>query len=52
LRDREIKQHLLLGGDRNLNEALNQDQKLEAAKVTAGPPARLRELTGAPARAS
>jgi len=52
LRDREVKQHLLLGGDRTLNEALNQALKLEAAKATAGPPARLRELTGAPARAS
>jgi len=50
--DWEVKQHLLLGGDRTLNEALNQALKLEVAKATAGSPARLRELTGAPARAS
>jgi hypothetical protein len=52
LRDRELKQHLLMGGDRTLNEALNQALKLEAAKAAAGPPARLRELIGAPAGAS
>ena len=50
--DREVKQHLLMGGDRTLNEALIQALKLEAAKVAAGPPTRLQELTGAPARAS
>jgi hypothetical protein len=48
LRDWEVKQHLLMGGDRTLNEALNQALKLEAAT---GPPARLRELTRATARA-
>jgi len=52
VRDREVKQHLLMGGDRTLNEALNQALKLEAAKAAVGPPARLRELTEAPARAS
>jgi hypothetical protein len=52
VREREVKQHLLRGGHRTLNEALNQALKLEAAKAAAGPPARLRELTGAPARAS
>ena len=52
VQEREVKQHLLLGGDRTLNEALNQALKLEAAKETAGPPARLRELTGVPAKAS
>ena len=50
--DWEVKQHLLMGGDRTLNEALNQALKLEAAKVAAGPPARVRELTKAPSRAS
>jgi hypothetical protein len=52
VRDREVKQHLLMGGDRTLNEALNQALKLEAVQAAAGPLARLRELTGAPARAS
>jgi hypothetical protein len=52
VRDREVKQHLLTGGDRALNQVLNQALKLEAAKAAAGPPARLRELTRAPARAS
>jgi len=45
LRDREVKRHLLMGGDRTINEAL----KLEAAT---GPAARVRELTLATARAS
>jgi hypothetical protein len=42
IRDREVKQHLLLGGDRTLNEALNQAVKLEAAKAAAWPTARMR----------
>jgi hypothetical protein len=50
--DWEVKQHLLTGGGRILNEALNQALKLEAAKAAAGPPARLREMTGVPARAN
>jgi hypothetical protein len=37
-----VKQHLLMGGDRTLNEALNQALKLEAAKAAAWPTARLR----------
>jgi len=49
LLDREVKQHLLMGGDRTLNEALNQALKLEAATR---PPAKLRELTGVTPRAS
>jgi len=52
VRDRELKQHLLMGGDRTLNEALHQALKLEAAKAAAGSPARVRELTDAPDRAS
>ena len=44
--DWEVKQHLLMGGDRTLNEALNQALKLEAAKVAAGSPARLRSWLG------
>jgi hypothetical protein len=52
VRDRELKQNLLMGGDRTINEASNQALKQEAAKVAAGPPARLRKLTGAPARAT
>jgi hypothetical protein len=35
IRDREVKQHLQMGGDRTLNEALNQTVKLEAAKAAA-----------------
>jgi hypothetical protein len=52
VRDRELKQHLLMGGDRNLNEALNQAMKLEAAKEAAGATAKLRGLTGASPRAN
>jgi hypothetical protein len=48
IRDREVKQHLLMGGDRTLNEALNQAVKLEAAKAAAWPTARMREVTGVP----
>jgi hypothetical protein len=47
VRDRELKQHLLMGSDRLLNEALNQALKLEVVKVAAGPPVRLREVTRA-----
>jgi hypothetical protein len=46
--DREVKQHLQMGGDRTLNEALNQALKLEAAKAAAGPTARMREVTRVP----
>ena len=49
VRDQEVKQNLLMGGDRTLNEALNQTLKLETAKAAAGHPARLRDLTRAPA---
>jgi hypothetical protein len=48
IRDREVKQYLLLGGARTLNEALNQAVKLEAAKAAAWPAARLREATRVP----
>jgi hypothetical protein len=44
VRDRELKQHLLMGGDRLLNQAL----KLDAAKGAAGPPAKLQEVTRTP----
>lgn len=47
-----VKQHILMGGDQTLNEALNQALKLEVAKAAVGPPARLQELTGALARGS
>lgn len=43
-RGREVKQHLT-GGDRPLNEALNQALKIKAAKAAAGPPTRLQEVT-------
>jgi hypothetical protein len=45
VRDRVVKQHLLMGGDRTLNEALNQALKLEAAAWTTS---RLREVTRVP----
>jgi hypothetical protein len=48
IRDREMKQHLLLGGACTLNEALNQALKIEAAKAAAWPTARLREVTRIP----
>jgi hypothetical protein len=48
IRDREVKQHLLMSGDRTLNEALNQASKLEAAKAAAWPTARMREVTRVP----
>jgi hypothetical protein len=38
--DRQMKQHLM-GGDRSLSDALNHVLNLEAAKATAGTPARL-----------
>jgi hypothetical protein len=38
VRDREVKQHLLIDIDRTLNKALNQVLKLEAAKAAAGTP--------------
>jgi hypothetical protein len=48
IRDREVKQHLLLGGAGTLNEALNQALKFDAAKAAAWPTARLREVTRVP----
>jgi hypothetical protein len=45
IRDREVKQHLLMGGDRTLNEALSQAVNLEAAKAAAWTTARMREAT-------
>jgi ribosomal protein L34E len=44
MRDRKVKEHLLLGGACTLNDALNQAVNLEAAKATA----RLREVTTVP----
>jgi hypothetical protein len=41
-----------MGGDRKLNEALNQALKLEAAKAVTGPPAGLRKLTAVTYRAN
>jgi hypothetical protein len=43
--NKEVKQHFIMGGNSSLNKALNQAQKLEAAKVAARPPTRLREVT-------
>jgi hypothetical protein len=47
LLDREVKQHLLMGGDRTLNKTLNQALKLEVVKAVAEPPPRLQEVTRA-----
>jgi hypothetical protein len=52
LRDREVKQHFLMGFQRLLNEALSRALILEATKVAAGPPVRLRQVTTAPAGTS
>jgi hypothetical protein len=48
VRDREIQHDTLMGGDRSLNEDLNQAVTLEAAKAENGPPARLRDVIRAP----
>jgi hypothetical protein len=48
MRDREVKQFLLLDGACKLNEALNQAMKLEAAKAAAWPTSRMREVTRVP----
>jgi cation transport ATPase len=45
IRDREVKQHLLLGGAPTMNEALNQALRIETAKAAAWPTARLREVS-------
>jgi hypothetical protein len=42
-----MEERLLMEGDRTLNEALNQAIKLEAAKVSAGPPISMGEVRGA-----
>jgi hypothetical protein len=48
LKDQDMKQHLLMGGERSLSEALNQALKLEVADR---PVANLREVrAGAPMR--
>jgi hypothetical protein len=46
IRDREVKLHLLLGGAPTLNEALNQALRIEAARATAWPTARLIVING------
>jgi hypothetical protein len=48
IRDWEVKQYLLMGGDRTLNDALNRDLSIEAAKAATRPTARLREVTRVP----
>jgi hypothetical protein len=48
VRERQEKQHLLMGGDRSLNEALNHALKPVEAKAAAGPSARLRDVAQAP----
>jgi hypothetical protein len=44
IRDRDMKQWLLMGGDRTLSEALNQALQVEAAKRAAGTFVRLRQV--------
>jgi hypothetical protein len=49
MEDCKIKQPLIMGGERSLNEALNQALKLEIAKVAGRSSAKLRKVrTGAP----
>jgi hypothetical protein len=48
IRDREVKQFLLLRGACTLNKALNQALKIEAAKAAAWPTSRMREVTRVP----
>jgi hypothetical protein len=43
-----MKQHLLTGSYRLLNKVLNQALKLATAKVAAGSPVRLHEVTKSP----
>jgi hypothetical protein len=42
---RDVKQHLLTGGERSFNESLNQALKLEAAKAAAGLSAKLGKVS-------
>jgi hypothetical protein len=44
VKDRLLKKHLLVSGDRSLSKALNQVFKLDAVKMTAGTPVRLQEV--------
>jgi hypothetical protein len=44
IRDQELKFHLLIGGERTLDEAIGQALRLEAAKAAARIPARLHML--------
>jgi hypothetical protein len=48
VRDLELKQHLLMGSGRFLNEALDQALKLKVVEPAAGTPVKLREVTRAP----
>jgi hypothetical protein len=47
VRDREMKQNLIIGDERP-QEALNQAMRLEAAKAAAWPPSRMRKMTRVP----
>jgi hypothetical protein len=47
--DSDIKQHLLMGGERSLNKTVNLALMPEAVKVAVRPPAKVWEqITGAP----
>jgi hypothetical protein len=49
VKDSDIQQHLLVSGERSLNETVNLALKPEAAKVAVRPPAKVWEqITGAP----
>jgi hypothetical protein len=50
VKDWDVKQHLLSGGERSLNEALNQALKLETVKAAATPPTPLKKLTAGPTK--
>jgi hypothetical protein len=46
MKGREVKQHLLMDGERFLNKALNEALKIEDVKAPARPPMRLWEVRG------
>jgi hypothetical protein len=41
VRDHELKKHILMGGNRSLNETFNQALKLEAVNAAATTPVKL-----------
>jgi hypothetical protein len=43
-----VKEHILMGGDRSLNKALNQALKPETAKPATRPPTRVKKSNFGP----